>query len=338
MLHQYTRQKYQFTRWTNFVLCGLLCFLTATEVATATELHSHIAVVYPEIGEPYRNVFTKIIEGIEDQVSSRVSSFAIGANNNPQDLSAELRRQDIRIVITLGRQGLKVANAVANTAATTAANSARDIGIIAGGVLSVPEAEARDFSISSLAPDPTLLFNRLKSLAPNIKRVFVVYDPRQNDWLIRLAKEATASRGLELVTYEARDLKSALRIYQEIILASDVRKDALWLPQDSTTVEETSVLPLVLQESWNRNMLIFSSNVTHVKRGALFSLYPDNFELGRSLGGLALRQIASGSYRTNTGMAALKDVLFAVNIRTASHLGLNVESKRQSFDLIFPEP
>lgn len=324
----------RFNTWTRVVpavLWALIVWLLPSMANAAESLtNSHIAIIYPEIGEPYRNVFLRMIEGIEDQVKSTVPSYAVNANSNSLSLANELRRQDTRIVIALGRQGLRVANTLG-----------RDLGIIAGGVISVPEAEARDFLISSLAPDPGLLLTRLKNLAPNIRRVLVVYDPRQNGWLIRLAKEAALNRGLELVAYEANDLKSALRIYNDIMLATDARKDALWLLQDSTTVEETSVLPLVLQESWNRNLLVFSSNVNHVKRGVLFALYPDNLELGRSLGNLALRQLASGNYRNtpgiSTGMNALKDVLSAINIRTASHLGLNLESKRQSFDLIFPE-
>jgi len=140
---------------------------------------------------------------------------------------------------------------------------------------------------------------------------------------------------LELAVFPVQDLKTALRTYNEIFASADPRKDALWLPQDSTTVEETSVLPLVLQETWNRNLVFFSSSVLHVKRGALFSLYPDNLELGRSLANEA-RLIAAGNTPAS-GIAALKNVLVAVNVRTASHLGINLELKRQSFDLVFPE-
>ena len=49
-----------------------------------------LAVLYPDIGEPFRSVFAKIIEGIEDQAKGHVLSYAVGANANPQDLAAEL--------------------------------------------------------------------------------------------------------------------------------------------------------------------------------------------------------------------------------------------------------
>jgi len=287
----------------------------------------NIAVIYPDIGEPYRSVFTRIIEGIEDKTKTRVASYPIGAGQNSQELANELRRQNIHVVIALGRNGLKAASTLD-----------RDIGIVAGGVLSVPESEQRAMSVYSLAPDPSLLFDRLKALMPNARRVFVVYDPRQNAWLIRLAREAAKNHGLELVAQEAPDLKTAMRLYQEILAATDPKKDAVWLPQDSVTVEESAVLPLVLQEAWNRSLAVFSSSVAHVKRGALFSLYPNNLELGRNLAGSALSQLSSGG-QPGRAIVPLKEVLMAINVRTAGHLGLGIgQRQRQTFDMVYPEP
>ncbi|OGS83884.1 MAG: hypothetical protein A2061_06025 [Gallionellales bacterium GWA2_59_43] len=173
-------------------------------------------------------------------------------------------------------------------------------------------------------------------MMPKVRRVFVVYDPRHNEWMIRLAKSAARNQGLELIVYEAQDLRSAMRAYQDIFATVDRLHDALWLPQDSTTVEESTVLPLVLQESWARNLAVFSSNFTHVRRGALFSLYPDNVELGRRLTVSALALLASGADDAS-GMAPLREVLIAVNLRTAKHLGINA-GHAQGFDMTFPEP
>lgn len=295
-------------------------------VHLAANTQGNIAVIYPDIGEPFRGVFNKIIEGIEDKTRSRVASYPIGANQSAQELSGELRRQNVQVVIALGRHGLKAASGLD-----------REIGVIAGGVLSVPESEVRGMSVYSLAPDPALLFDRLKSMMPAARRIYTIYDPRQNGWLIRLARDAARNLGLELIAQEASDLKGAMRLYQETLAGMDPKKDALWLPQDSVTVEDTSVMPLVLQEAWNRGLPVFSSNVAHVKRGVLFSLYPNNIEVGRSLASSALGQLSSG--RHNAAIIPLKEVLIAVNMRTAGHLGLPlVQRQVQSFDMVFPEP
>ena len=99
-------------------------------------------------------------------------------------------------------------------------------------------------------------------------------------------------------------------------------------------MEESTVLPMVLKESWKSNLAVFSSSFGHVRRGVLFSLYPDNVGLGRHLAGSALGMIAAGG--STSGMLPLREVLMAVNLRTAKHLGLNV-SRPQGFDMVFPE-
>ncbi|HEX8963239.1 MAG TPA: ABC transporter substrate binding protein [Rhodocyclaceae bacterium] len=293
--------------------------------STAAGDDGNIVVLYPDVGEPYRSVFAKIIEGIEDRARGRTLAYAVGANQSSAELVDELRRQGVRVVIALGRNGLKAA-----------AGLDRDIGVVAGAVVSAPEADMRGMIVHSLAPDPMLLFDRLRAMMPGARRVFVVYDPRQNAWLLRLAREAARANGLELVAQEAPDLKTAMRLYQEVVAGADPRRDALWLPQDSVTVEESAVLPVVLQEAWNRGLAVFSSSVAHVKRGALFSLYPNNVELGRSLAGTAISQL-TGNSGPARGVLPLKDVLMAVNVRTASHLGLGVAHRQLSFDMVFPE-
>ena len=304
------------------LLLGAMLLLVMT---LARGAEAPIAVVYPDIGEPYRAIFEKIVEGIEDRAGPRVVKYAVKSSADSTELKTALRRQDARVVIALGRQGMK---AVAPDSS---------VAMVVGGVVTVPESEARGLSVVSLSPDPSLLFARLKALMPAAKRVFVVYDPRYNAWLMRLAKEAARAQGLELLAYEAQDLRGAMQQYQAIFAAADSRTNALWLPQDITTVEEGSVLPLVLQESWNRSLTIFSSSFGHVRRGVLFALYPDNLELGKSLAGLALGILASGNH-AGQGMMPLRDVRIAVNLRTAQHLGLDLSRQQRGFDLVFPEP
>jgi len=285
-----------------------------------------LAVIYPDIGEPYRSIFAKMIEGIEESARSTVRSYPIAPGADAGDLNAQLRRNGTKAIIALGRQGLK-----------TATSLDRDMPVIVGGVLTVPESESRSLASISLTPDPALLFARLKSLLGSVRRVIVIYDPRYNEWLIKLAREAAKAQGLELVAYEARDLATAARLYESAFASSDGRRDAIWLPQDPTTVDEATILPLVLNESWNRSVPVFSSSFLHVKKGVLFALYPDNLNLGHTLAATA-QAVLSGDFHKR-GMLPLRDVYTAVNIRTASHLGLNIGYQQQrNFDFIFPEP
>lgn len=308
--------------WLGVALLFFMALIVTPSAWAAEE--DAIAVLYPDIGEPYRGIFEKMIEGIEDKVGNRIASHPVRADTDIDVLKASLVRQNTKVVIALGRQGMKTVVGLGN-----------GVKLVVGGVMTVPESEALGQPVISLSPDPALLFARMKMLMPATKRVFVVFNPAFNDWLMKLAKEAAHAQGLDLVVYEAQDTRSAVKFYQQIFAAADSHSDVLWLPQDSTTVEESSVLPLVLEESWDQGIAVFSSNSGHVRRGVLFSLYPDNVALGRSLGGLAQGILISGDYGKR-GMMPLRDVQSAVNLRTAQHLGLK-PAGLQGFDTTFPE-
>jgi len=285
---------------------------------------SAIAVLVPEVSEPYREVFAKMVEGIEASAPGRVRTIVVASGALAAEVEPRLKAAGARAVIALGRQGLRAMEGLEER-----------FPVIVGGVMLLPDAQRSALAGISLSPDPALLFARLAALQSAVRRVLVVYDPRHNDWLMRLAREAARAQGLELVAVEARDLPAAAKAYDAFFAQAEGPRDAVWLPQDPTTAEEGTILPLVLKESWNRRLPLFSSSYPHVKKGALFVLYPDNLKLGRDLGSVALRELQGEALR---GVQPLREVLMGVNLRTAGHLGLRLDDARQrAFDSVFPE-
>jgi len=292
--------------------------------APAADAGRGLAVVYPDLGDPFRQVFTSIIEGIEDKLGGTVTSIAVANEASLTQVADDIRKRGVQVLIGLGRGGMRIA-----------ASLATEMAVLVGCVVSVQEAEARTFPVHTLAPDPALLLARLKRLRPAARRVHLVYDPKLNGWLARLAREAARAESLELQAQEAADPAEALRAYTQLLAAADPARDALWLPQDPTTVDDNAVLPLVLREGWNRNVAVFSSHLAHVKRGALFSLYPDNRELGRTLAAAAQR-LLSAPKAVAPGVLPLRQARAAINIRTAAHLGIDVAAVQSGFDLVYP--
>ncbi len=167
--------------------------------------------------------------------------------------------------------------------------------------------------------------------------MIVVYDPRKTEWLLRIARDAARAQGIELLAHEARDLAQAAHTYASLFGAADARRDAVWLPHDTTTVEEGTLLPLILKESWNSGVPLFSSNILHVKKGALFAMSPNNVELGRTLASSAMSLMA-GEPRKK-GVLPLRELHTAINLRSASHFGLTIGHQQQrTFDFVYPEP
>lgn len=307
-------------RWLGLAMVGV------PAAARTAPAPGQVAVLYPEVAEPYRSVFTRILEGIDERVQAPVGRLAVPSQGDGVALLKPLLEKSPRVVIALGRAGLRLADTLD-----------RSIEVVGGGVIGPSEGEQRSATLLSLNPDPGLLLQRLRSLQGTVRRVTLVHSVRGSGWLLRFAREAARQHELELRAIEVEDLKGALRQYQGFFASAQPRDDALWLPQDSASVDEAAVLPYVLQEAWDRNIVVFSSSLAHVRRGVLFSLYPDNLELGRHLAQLALAYLGQAGAAPR-GPLPLKAVLGALNWRTAQHLSMNLNpGQLRSFELLLPE-
>jgi putative ABC transport system substrate-binding protein len=285
-----------------------------------------VAVLYPDVREPYRAVFQSLVEGMQLELGPRLRSYQISDEADLSDLRRWLEQERPGAIIALGSGGLDAATRLRT-----------HIPVVVGALLLTQETEEPVSAGISLAADPQQLFARLKALVPGIQRVFVVYNPEHNAWLVDLAKQAAERQHIELVAYRASDLRSAVIRYRAIVDEARSLTDAIWLPLDSTTVDERVVLPLLLEAAWDKRLVIFSSNPAHAQRGALFSVYPDNVALGRRLADMAMT-VERGGQRLPT-VVPLRELKMAVNLRTADHLGLQfTPSQQKEFGLVFPAP
>lgn len=292
----------------------------ALAALAATQQPARVAVIYPRLGEPYRSVFLQIVSGIEAATPAPVVSVELGEGDSPESLNRQLTDDQVGVVIALGRHGLQLASRLT-------------LPVVGGAVLASPDDRPSSGTLVSLAPDPRQMIRQLKRLAPSVKRVFAVYSPEENHWLMDLAASAAKAHGLEFVPIATEDLRSALKSFHHIMDTADDGRDAIWLPQDNRVLDEQVVLPFVLQQAWDRSIVVFSSTLGHVRRGALFALYPDNEEMGHQLASSAQSILAQES---GPGIAPVNRLRLALNTRTAGHLGLDLAAIEKDIALRFP--
>ncbi|MGR9107233.1 MAG: ABC transporter substrate-binding protein [Gammaproteobacteria bacterium] len=283
-----------------------------------------MGVVYPELVDPYDKVFQTIIGGIEQAVSAQIDKYPLGESFDPDALESSIRRNRNRVVLTLGTRGRQAMRELD-----------LDIPIVVGAVLSgAGESNEKELSGISLLPDPAILFDKLLSLAPAIRVVSVVYNPDVNQGLIDDAEESARHIGLVLDPRPARDIRASALLFKALAETIDGRSNAIWLLPDRSTIDTEAILPSLLENAWNRQFIVFSTKLEHAKRGVLFSMFPDNFQMGQDLGRLA-RELEVD--RVRKGIIELRALKTAVNSRTAKHLGIDLLSRESdAFDLVFP--
>ena len=305
-------------------LCSIFVFLASSTVCYAED--SRIGVIYPLLQKPYHSVFERIIDGISEASDTEVAKYTIKNTTEENEMpviSEWMLRQQLDVVIALGRRGVE-----------------RIVGIdtapsVFGGVLYVTDTILDQSPGISLTPDPKHLFEMLRRLSPATKRVFVVYNPARYQWLVDVAQPAAMKLGLKLSVFAVDGVRDSARIHRRILNNAN-RGDAIWLLQDLNIVGEKAVLPMILKKSWDKQIVVFSSNPGHVPRGVLFSLYPDNRALGISLARLAMERLKHPKKKPNV-ITPLFNTLSAVNMRTANHIGLHLSNDVQkTINLVFP--
>lgn len=305
-----------FSRW---LALWLLLFCGIARAQTPA-----VAIVYPEVREPYLSVFQEIARGMEQELGKPVGHYLLNEGDTADRLIDTLKNDRIDVVVTLGRAGLAVAKPLSAV-----------FPVVIGATIIHPNEVPQGLTGISLTPAPEAMFDHLKKLVPDIKKITVIYDPRQTAWEIDHAEQAARERGLQLIAQPTESLRNSSELFRQILLEVKDNSIALWLPRENAAMDEQSLLPEVLREAWEKNFVVFSSNLEHVRKGALFSLYPDNFGMGRSLANLALQQVQSnGKFES---VKLLRDLLVAVNLRTAEHLGLRFSNQtRREFAMVFP--
>lgn len=286
------------------------------------------AVVYPDIREPFKSVFMNIVKGIGDALGGDIETRALGNADTAADVLAWTQQKNLRTVITLGNQAYSMTPELS-----------KGIPVVIGAINMSPELLRGPHYGITLNPDPSSLLLRLKSIAPKVTRVLVVYQREQDGWMIEQGMKAAQELGITLQATAVENLQEAANKYREILNNQVSESDALWLPQDSAVLDEQAILPMILKEAWDKRLIVFSSNPSFVKRGVLFALYPDNYNMGRSLGEMT-RRIQAPGFRTDPSarhIESLRDLLIAFNVRTAAHLDIKYSREDlNKFDLVFP--
>lgn len=297
----------------HFAASSLLLLFSSAHAET------RIGVLYPESAPAFQKLYQTIISGMGQATDVRVQSRAVSERDSVDQIKSWLVSGQSQVVISLGNLPVSVTGPLA-----------ADMPLVYGaGALNDNNTPG-----VSLASSPNKLFERLKQLKPDVERVFMVYKPQATGWLLSAGKTAAREHGLELIASPSEDIQQAGAAFARILQQTRPGKDAIWLTLDPV-VPVNQLLPVLLREAWEKQLALFSNNPLDVSKGALFALYPDYPAMGRQLAERARKQLGKNP---PPGPEASEHLNSALNIRTASHLGIVPSSQQQqSFQQIYPE-
>ncbi|MER2491863.1 ABC transporter substrate binding protein [Catenovulum sediminis] len=292
-----------------------LLFVFITQIKSV--MAAPTAVLYPDVREPYLSIFEQIRSGVKESSQSQVQGVALGSDTDVPSLIKKLKSDDVSRIVLLGSRGYGIASELT-----------AQFSLVVGAYPSTPGT----FGGVSMMTAPAQVIKKLNLVAPNVKNVYLIVS-EQNRWIAELLEQISKTAKFKPHIHVVNNLKESVQTYHKISVQGQLGpEDAIWLPIDTVAMHEKVILPMVLKASWEKKFVLFSSIPTHAKRGALFSFYPDNYELGKQLGNMLHNN------DKNIPLLPMSHILLAVNLRTAKHLGITYTSQeKEQFNIILPE-
>lgn len=304
------------------LLGPLFVWLFTFHLSQAT-VAGNLAVIYPEIRDPYRQIFLSIYSGIESEYTGPVLHHVIPKQFSALETQDWIKSNNSTAVIALGRRGLKAISHLPKD---------MPIVVVVGAILINPNG--RQLTGISLAPEPKKVLETLIKLKPKTRNVYLIHKPDQSNWLIDRAQQGLKYSELSLNVISSNNIQQLAQDYRKTLENMSPETDALWISFNGKSIER-SILQETLKNAWTKNLTVFSSNLADVKRGALFSLYPDNESMGKHLAQIAIN--LENDPDSTQGIMPANNLKTAVNIRTADHIGINfTKDEFADIDITYP--
>lgn len=165
-----------------------------------------------------------------------------------------------------------------------------------------------------------------KEVLPSIKKLGVIYDPKNSKDIIAEARTIAKMHGITLITEEATSNKQILGI----LAGMAHRVDSFWMLPDSTVVTPATIDALLLFSFENHIPLLTFAN-KYLKLGATISASFDLFDMGVQAGRMAQKVLASPNANVALNENPEK-VVMKLNHKMAAKLGVYVNTASLSTD------
>lgn len=250
-------------------------------------------------------IFDKVIAEFERSCQCNVTEHTL-AEDEGEEILAKIRSARPAAVFVLGTEAFSLVKLLKN------------IPVIHTYTMAPVDPEERNRIHVKIEIPPEKQFEELLKLLPAVKRVGVVYDPRNTSHIVREALKAAKKMGIKLVPLEVHSQKKVIAA----ISGMKDKVDAFWMLPDPTVVTPESVEFLLLFSLENRiPILTFSEK--YVRLGALISLSPDPLDIGKNAGAIA-RRIFAGEDVSDIKSGTITRTILSVNTSAGKKLGITI--------------
>ena len=220
----------------------------------------------------------------------------------------------------LGTHGPSVVLAVGQKALATAQSAVPETPIVYCLVLGSAASATKNVTGVRLEVSAADQLALIRMVQPRLKRVAVIYEPRNWQDYITDANKVAQGMGIQIVSRAITDGKQVRAVLSELITGAD----GLWLLPDPQLIT-AEMFSFLLVSTLERKVPLFGFFDSFTKAGALASVSPDYTAIGQKAAKLA-QTIAQKptAARTPVPPPTTSPGVLTVNQKTAGQLGLEL--------------
>ena len=197
-----------------------------------------------------------------------------------------------------------------------------DIPIVFSMVLNPPVVvgpQVKNITGASINVPIDVQLRSLKQLAPQVKRIGVVYDPSKTGFLLAAAQRVAPELGVTVVARPINSPRASVTALEEL----EKQVDALWILPDSTILTPETVQYMLLV-AFRRKIPLLGLSDSQAKMGALVAIsFRSGHDIGKQAGELA-KAILGGRPIEDVPYTMADKTKQTLNLKTAEKIGLQI--------------
>jgi len=162
-------------------------------------------------------------------------------------------------------------------------------------------------------------FELLKEIAPWVKRIALITDPKGVNYKSIMTEVGDAAKKIQFTVWEVK-VSSQEEILKAVPTVTRKTTDAIFTPPDAFI---TAVMEIIVQHSIKERLPVITSLVDNVKKGCLATYAADYFALGRQ-GAVLVDKIFKGAKPSDLPIELPSKLKLVLNLKTAKAIGLKI--------------
>lgn len=266
-----------------------------------------IAVI---VGEDY-NVYSLALAGFKTTYTGNTVEYLMhGDVEEGKKIVRKIESQSPRLILTIGNKATQIAKL-----------NISNIPIVFSLVINPEQYDIEGKNICGVRLDihPKDQIQMLKVVAPQVRKLGVIYNPDKSSNIVKEAEKAVNQLGIELIAIKAKSLSDVT----EGIRALEGKIDAFWMIIDPLVANNDVFKKLLLVSLSERIGLIVPAQA-FVKEGGLLAIDVDYKKIGIQTGEM-VNQILSGSTTPEAiGIKSPEGIRPVINLTTAQSIGWTI--------------